>query len=633
MSAISFHRTASFDLYDTLFVRPVLKPADVFDLVEHELGKPGWARARKTAEREARRHTPCREVNLDGIYRELVKLGYSDCSLEAMKRELAWEAKTRVVPAMASIVEAARREGAKILFISDMYLPRHTIESLLTGVMKPEDRLYLSHEENCGKSSGLWKRIINEHPHPWRHYGDNCWADVFFARAEGVEAVHVTDYHPNLRERQLAKDNPGNPLISGLSRLARALHPVEMDDSWTDGANIVGPVFYSFTRWVMETARERKIPAVYFLARDGELPCEMARMIALNDPELPACHYLHGSRHALYNAAFDLAEPAHYKWMIDAAPPTVRGVLGNLKTAPESIAGWLAAAGYASTTWDQPLDLSARKTLLRILSETPGSDTWCAQRFHAYTTAALRYFEQEKLFSYHHIALVDIGWSGSTLDSFKATIARNPTSSPEVLGMFFGLHRNTGPDRLTFEFCPRLTAHWAQAYPAILEMMVPGSHGQVTGFTWTADSCAQPVLSEKNSAEASVISALHGGALAYVRLALDYGVKSLDYSTTLRETVVCPSKSEAIRWSRFQFGSRQKDDSHDRISLVAPASWTGMLKMFLRPGRNLHRVPWPNASLVIRWKNFPKPLLRLLALKYRAERIAYNLYERLNPSR
>jgi hypothetical protein len=576
----------------------------------------------------ARKDAPSREVNLEEIYQKLPGLGYAACSGEAKKRELAWESKTRIVPAMAAIVESARREGSKILFISDMYLPREIIESLLAGVMQPEDVLYLSHEERCGKSSGLWKRVINKYPHPWRHYGDNRWADDFFARAEGVDPVYTTDYQPNPRERQLARDNPDNPLIAGLSRLARVLRPVGTDASWVDGANIVGPVFYSFTRWALETARERKIPTVYFLARDGELPHKMAGLIISAAHEWPACRYLYGSRHALYNAAFNLSDPRHHKWMIFATPPTIRGVLGNLKTTPESIAGWLGAAGYDNGVWDKPLSTRSRKAFLLKLAKTPGGEPWLAERFRVYTAAALRYFEQEGLFAHKSVGFVDIGWSGSTLDSLNTTLARAAVSPPSILGMFFGLHRNTGPDRLTFEFSPRVGAHWAQAYPAVLEMMVPGSHGQVTGFSWASESFAQPVLSEKTSADANVISALHDGALAYAKLAADFSIVSPRYAYLLHATLAYPTYSEASRWSRFQFGSLQKDDSNERISLVAPVSWGGLIRMFFRPGRNLHRLPWPNASLVLRWRKFPKLLLRLLTIKYRIERIAYNIYEK-----
>lgn len=628
-------RTVSFDLFDTLLVRPFLRPEDLFTVVEQELARPGWARARQEAERAARTQAPNGETNLDEIYRELDRLGHVDHRSQARAAELAWESRTRLVPEIVAKVAAARAAGARILFISDMYLPRAVIEPLLHDVLQPGDVLYLSHEERCGKGSGLWKRLVELYPKPWTHFGDNPWADGICPAICGIQTVPVTAYHPNSRELDLDRDNPGRPIVAGMSRLARALRPPGMDAAWLDGANVVGPVVYRFTRWVLENTKARQVPAVYFLSRDGELPHAIARRIAEVEPNTPACHYLHGSRHAFYNAAFELHNEKHHERMVQCSEKSILGVLTNLKIPPGQIHGWLLANGYLEETWNAPLSLDARREFLGKFAHSPDGAHWYESHRAAHFVPTIAYLEQLGVFSYPAISFVDLGWSASTFDSFREIIARSGRKEPAPIGLFFGLHRNAGPDRLTFEFGPSLTAHWAQAYAGVLEMMVPGTHGQVLGYKMTGQEKSMPEFAKPTSAPLEVITALHAGAMAYVNLALEHHVKTLFNKRMLRNFLVCPTYAESVRWTRFGLGIMQCDDVHKQTPLVSKMSLAETISLWIKPGRSLSRPPWPNASFVLTWKAIPRAFLRLLTLKYRVERIALNLYEsmRLNKSR
>ncbi|WP_204338159.1 hypothetical protein, partial [Proteus mirabilis] len=68
----------SFDVFDTLFVRFVASPEDVFDLVGARHGLPDFRRRRIAAQRDAfrvMRAAGRREIDLDGIYAFLSDLG------------------------------------------------------------------------------------------------------------------------------------------------------------------------------------------------------------------------------------------------------------------------------------------------------------------------------------------------------------------------------------------------------------------------------------------------------------------------------------------------------------------------------------------------------------------------------
>ena len=45
----------AFDVFDTLIVRPFVRPDDLFDFIERVTGKEGFGKARREAEKQARR--------------------------------------------------------------------------------------------------------------------------------------------------------------------------------------------------------------------------------------------------------------------------------------------------------------------------------------------------------------------------------------------------------------------------------------------------------------------------------------------------------------------------------------------------------------------------------------------------
>ena len=68
--------TVAFDVFDTLIVRPFVRPDDLFRFMEKAEGKEGFADARVSAERQARRRIR-QEINLDEIY-SILDSKYSD---------------------------------------------------------------------------------------------------------------------------------------------------------------------------------------------------------------------------------------------------------------------------------------------------------------------------------------------------------------------------------------------------------------------------------------------------------------------------------------------------------------------------------------------------------------------------
>ena len=103
---IGDRRYVSFDIYDTLVIRPYVRPTDLFRHVESLYNKEGFAESRISAEKNARRKHPG-EITLDQIYDE-IDPAYRDL----MSVETDMEIKVPVLnKQIVSVIERLKDKG------------------------------------------------------------------------------------------------------------------------------------------------------------------------------------------------------------------------------------------------------------------------------------------------------------------------------------------------------------------------------------------------------------------------------------------------------------------------------------------------------------------------------------------
>lgn len=195
----------SFDVFDTVLTRTVLRPKDVFHLVGQRLASyhaelfprlcNGFWGARVWSEFMARRRSVAEDITLLDIYASLAR----DFGLRDADRSLLTEAELTVesevlvpIDGAALLLSAVRTDGAGLAFISDMYLPSGFIQGVLErfGLFLPGDRLYVSGELGKSKGSGnLFRHVLgdlNIPPGQLVHCGDNPVTDCRVPRALGI---------------------------------------------------------------------------------------------------------------------------------------------------------------------------------------------------------------------------------------------------------------------------------------------------------------------------------------------------------------------------------------------------------------------------------------------------------------
>lgn len=237
---------ASFDVFETVLVRSVSPPQAVFQEVGRRARQAGllqrmsalaFSEAREQAERRAARNRgDC--FTLSDCYDELQHaLGLPDDTREALCRlEMQTElALLRPVEPARALLEQARQEGLRVVFVSDMYLPGRVIEQALrrSGMWADGDRLYVSCEHGCGKRSGtLFERVAAAEGVPVaaiRHYGNNWHVDIEGARRAGAASAFLDDGNPTRYEqimhRYRTTTDGASAALAGASRLARLSAP------------------------------------------------------------------------------------------------------------------------------------------------------------------------------------------------------------------------------------------------------------------------------------------------------------------------------------------------------------------------------------------------------------------------
>ena len=196
----------SFDIFDTLVVRPFFKPLDMFVLLDNKFKElcPDcgilFSDMRVAAEKQARNNlivsaSQFEDITIDEIYTELqVIFGISsEQSMIMLDEELRLE-KEMCQPRqkIKELYDLALWLGKRVVFVSDMYLPLNTIIDILENCgYRYDNNLYLSSDYRLSKTTGhLYEKMLDMEEveaSSCLHIGDNWASDGEAAQKLGIE--------------------------------------------------------------------------------------------------------------------------------------------------------------------------------------------------------------------------------------------------------------------------------------------------------------------------------------------------------------------------------------------------------------------------------------------------------------
>lgn len=339
----------SFDVFDTLLVRPFWKPTDLFLFMEPyvtdlvgTIDNVEFHLLREEAEHNARKRViGCQkniygEVTLDEIYEELgilcphlkpylaeLKQYEIDCEMRfCARRSKGME-----------LVDFAIESGKQIVYTSDMYLSAAFILKMLEKNGFPANvKCFVSCETGFSKSQGMMYRYVTNElkcrPDQIVHVGDNLHSDVEMAKKYGLKAFHlpkavecmmgqVRDHYYGSSYYNLFCDDYGVELRSagmkwfvGFRSMIAVTANRVFDNPFTPtvyfsdysanpsrvGYMAFGPYLFAIAYWLLECCQKEKFDQINFIARDGWVPLKAFELLKNVLSLKLKCNYVYASR-------------------------------------------------------------------------------------------------------------------------------------------------------------------------------------------------------------------------------------------------------------------------------------------------------------------------------------------------
>ena len=343
----------SFDIFDTLIIRPVWEPSDLFKLM---LLNTQYSREtcsnliemRKIAEEDCRFkvhnvNAAIEDITLSEIYSNMEKLFDVDSEIINKLKTLEIQTECNLCePRVAGreLFELAKYLGKKVILISDMYLELGTIECLLKKCgFSGYDKIYLSSNEKKLKATGnLFSEAIKDlgcSASDILHIGDNWESDCvmpqkqsmaakFFPKATEVYKNNISDIFSGTSYNDIIFGN--NPIIdthiTTLQLPIRCMLASVSNDMFTMpfrsfntktkydidpyyiGYTVLGPHVFTIANWLYNCCLKNNYTKMIFYARDGALVKKIFDKIVIAENNMIESSYVYITRSALMPYSF-----------------------------------------------------------------------------------------------------------------------------------------------------------------------------------------------------------------------------------------------------------------------------------------------------------------------------------------
>lgn len=319
------HKVISFDVFDTLIMRKVLYPTDIFAVMEKKKPFPGFADLRAEAERQL--YDKGQNPTLEEIYKRFQELtGISGADRDQLQElEIATELKYIIPRERMRKLYNSIQGKKEIYLISDMYLPKEVIAQLLKICgYEGYKELYVSCEKRTAKNERLFERYLEDRrldgyeASDCLHIGDNEVADIACGQAAGMDTFQVmgarellgnSSYQGILGEEMNLMDRLavgllcerafGDPFVlygtKGRLRITAVRDFTRM---------LIAPMIFYFTVWLMEQVQRSECDYILYPSRDACLIEKLCNEIRKRQTiqDFPEGEYFYTSRRAVLAA-------------------------------------------------------------------------------------------------------------------------------------------------------------------------------------------------------------------------------------------------------------------------------------------------------------------------------------------
>lgn len=571
--ATSPEQYISFDIFDTLILRPFYQPEDLLELLDPVFqqltgSQTSFSRIRKIGEQlaraeHARLHPEHQDITLTEIYEHIGKVYQFDEVLTRRMQQEEIRLEIRFAEprsAGQSLYNMAKAAGKKILLVTDMYLETDTIRRILekngyTGY----DRLYVSSEERVLKYSGdLFRCVLRDFPDAAGntiHIGDTWKSDIEGSALAGFEHLFlpktreffegtIGGYSTNqcstlaericgtFLDRRKLMNNPGFRTMVAVAsqkyfdRPYRCFCP-ESDlnaDPWFIGYYLVGMHLMGLCKWIHRQVCSNAKKTIHFLSRDGYLPMKAYEIYSRYAGGGADISYLYTSRKALL--PFIAADrTAFYQLPIEFRAHTPMSLMKLLSFAYPACSDDRLRAMFKRQHIDPDAYLADESCYIAVIRCF--LDNLYDEDCHAAARHTIEYY-------FSRIKPGDVAFDMGYSGRIQVAISQACGRGVDVLFVHQDYDRSVQMKRLgdfeidsLYDFRPMVSGLFR-------EHLLSDCAGSCIGYQATADG-AVPVIEDsvKRCTDSFVVSSIQEGALAFVEDYLSrFGdlLDQLDYS-------------------------------------------------------------------------------------------------------
>lgn len=325
----------SFDIFDTLLIRNVLDPTEVFSEVERKAKRLGiidrTMELRK--ERIAAEHELYLETNptIHEIYNRLVqKQKLSEIQASDLKQmEIDTEKEgLSARQQMENLVRLAKQQGKIVCCVSDMYWTKEMLEQLLHEKGFIFDHIFVSCEFRVSKCNGLYEVVRSCFPGKRiLHLGDHEEADIRMAKVYGIDETFQIFSGARMAEDSavcelldLAKQEQDRREIGAFIAtqfrdpflFEKTGGKCRIASCYEIGYTFLEPMLTCFLDWLIEEMEQASMDFLILSARDGWIIKRMLDEVKASGRIKFQYRYVYLSRLACTLAGVDSADDIRY---------------------------------------------------------------------------------------------------------------------------------------------------------------------------------------------------------------------------------------------------------------------------------------------------------------------------------
>lgn len=586
---ISKYNYISFDIFDTLIVRNLKKPSDVFNLMEVTFNKENsinfelknWGDIRKNAELKARQINKLEEITLDDIYNQV---DIDDCYKSKLKKlELKIELDIcKINKRVYKIYEICKKLNKKIIITSDMYLDSNFIKKVLSNNNIEYDYFYLSSELKKTKRSGsIFQHILSDLQilnSEIIHMGDNIQSDYKSPKKIGIKAILICE---NNNLNYINKMDVKKEDVFGYNSLKSFINNninIEKSYFWKSGYEIFGPLLYGYTKWLDLQFKEKNYNSIFFLSRDGYIMKKAYEMISETEVK-----YIYASRRALivptiwmYNNFEELKENMYLPRKIK-----VKSFLKKLGLEPQKYEKIVKKYKYDLN--DDIYTQNLNEENLAFFAEVKDD---------IYKNSKEEYENLIKYYEYNDfknkVAIVDIGWFGNMQYALNKIV--NKANLDVVMdGYYVGIvpesekQNNLNMSGYLFEKNREELYYKKKFFNSIFELVFLANHGSVKKYTSDVNNVELYDYEYDNTDVELKMREFQSGALEFIK---EFSTSGIEQYVDITESISLynfiqfgnrPKKVDLNNWGNIQF---YDDDYNNMISKHSILYYIFHLKIF-----------------------------------------------------